>query len=133
MYQADSVRAVQRRRNLFHDRHRLGGTQRAAPLDQRLDVLALDQAHVEIQPAVDLAEAVDGDHVWVGQTRDDVGFPEEPLAVAPVGDQVLGKEFQRDHAVGGPVERLVDLSHAALAEQRLQAVATELHARQVMG
>ena len=55
------------------------------PLGQQgLQVAALDQPHGHKQPAVDLAEVVDGDDVRLVQTRSRAGFAAEPLYIGRI-------------------------------------------------
>jgi hypothetical protein len=61
--QPGPVRRVQRRCDLPDDPHRPPGLERTFAPEQPGQIFALDEAHVDEQPVVDLAEAVDGDDV----------------------------------------------------------------------
>ena len=66
MHEADLVCSVERRGDLLDDLHRPRLIQRAVGQDV-LEVVALDQPHIDIQPSLDLAEVVDRDDVGVIQ------------------------------------------------------------------
>ncbi len=53
-------------------------------------IAALDQPHVDIQSAIDLAEAVDGHHMWVGQARRYARLAPEALLKLVVFCQMAG-------------------------------------------
>ena len=52
----------------------------------------------------------------------ELGFLDEPAAPLGIGDELGRQDFQRDEAVQPLVARLVDLAHAAGAEQRADLV-----------
>jgi hypothetical protein len=126
VHQAVGVRGVQRPGGLADHRHGAGGVHRPLLGQHRGDVAAGHQAHVEEQPAVDLAEAVDGHDVRLVQPGGQVRLAAEALAVARVGGEVLGEDLERDHAVVLGVERAIDLAHAAATQQGLDPIGAEL-------
>jgi hypothetical protein len=87
---------------------------------------AVDQAHVDVEPAVDLAEVVDRDDVGLAQPGRDAGLAAEPAGVLRVVGQDLREELDGDVALVAGVVREVDLAHAAGAQQHLQPVVPEI-------
>ena len=69
------------------------GRQRTALLDQRAEVGPVDQAHVDEQPAVDLAVVVDRDDVRLPQPRDGVGLTLEPALVLGSSESAVGSSL----------------------------------------
>ncbi len=113
-------------RNLFDHRD---GALRVQPSAVVADVLqqvaALDQAHVDVESAVDLAVAVDRHHVRVVQTCRDACLAAESLLKLAVLGQMCGQHLERDDPVGAGVVGAIDLSHAAAAQQLTQFVLPE--------
>ena len=124
MHEPDPMRGVQRRGDLLDDLHRSLGIQ-WAPGQDVLQVFALDQAHVDIQPAFDLPEVVDRHHVRVVQRRRGEGLASEPLLEHGICGQLRRQHLDRHHPLGRSVERLPDLAHAAAAQQLDQSVPAE--------
>ena len=87
-----------------------------------LEVLPLDQPHVHIQPAFDLAEVVDGDDMWVVQPRRGEGLVPEPLLETGIRGQLRRQDLDRNDTSGGGVECFPHLTHAAPADQLDEAV-----------
>jgi hypothetical protein len=124
VHQSLGVRGVQRVGDLGHHvDHPLHPELGAA--QHRGQVGALDQSHVDVELAVDLAVVVDRDDVRFAQHRGQRGLPLEPLAVLRVGDQVPGHPLHRDHPVAPGVERAEHLTHAAATDHGVQAVGPE--------
>ena len=90
---------------------------------------ALDEAHVDVEHAVDLAEVVHGDDVRLLQSGGDAGLAPESIPVGRVGGDVGPQQLQRDHAFPDGVEGAVDLAHATDADQLLQFVGPEVRAQ----
>ena len=124
MHQPLGVRGVEGVGHLGEHVDRPLRRQRAAP-QQRGEVDALDEPHVQEQPAADLAVVVDRDHVRLGELRGERGLPPEPAAVLGVGRELLLEPLDRDRPVALHVERAVDLAHAAPADQRVEPVGAE--------
>ena len=97
-----------------------------ARLQHRPEIAALDQAHVEEQPAVDLAEVVDGDDVRLVQAGRQARLAPEAGLERLVAGEVVGQHLQRDLALTDGVVGAVDLAHAAAADQLDEAIAAEL-------
>ena len=110
------------------DTVRAGGS---APLTAQLVLHAgaLDQAHVDVEHAVDLAEVVHGDDVRLLQPGGDARLAPESVLVARVGRHVGPQQLERHHPLADGVVGAVDLAHAADADQRLQLVGPELRAQ----
>ena len=85
-------------------------------------VAAVDQPHVDIEAAVDLAVIVDGDDVRVVQPGGGVRLPAEPLGEAGVLGQVRRKHLDRHDSVGRGVVGAPYFADAAAAQQLHQPV-----------
>ena len=126
--QTGLVGGVQRRGHLLHHRDGVGrgdgllGLGLGEHLTQRA---TLDQPHVQVEPAVDLAEAVDGDDVRVVDPGGGLRFAAKALLEDLVLGHVVWQDLERDDAVGPGVVGLIDLAHSAPAQQLLQLVVPE--------
>jgi hypothetical protein len=89
------VRGVERRGELREDAHRPPRLERALTGEDLAEVLAVDEAHVDEEPAVDLAEPVDRDDVLLAQARGDPGLALEAGAVVRIGRQRLQQQLDR--------------------------------------
>ncbi len=120
------VRGVQCVGDLLDDRD---GERRAERLlglgEHRAQIAALDQPHVQIQPAVDLTEPVDRHHVRVVDARGGLRLAAEPRLERLVDGHVVRQHLERDDPVGLGVVGLVDLTHPALADQLLELIVPE--------
>ena len=125
VHQAVGVRVVERRGDLANDRHRPPRRQRTDMPQQRRQAVALDQPHVDVEHAVDLAEVVHRDDVRLLQPGRDFRLPAEPLLEAVVGGHLGAQQLDRDHALAGGVVGAVHLAHAAHPDHRLQLVGPE--------
>ena len=126
VHHAVGVRGVERLGDLGDQVDGPLGRQRAAALDQRAEVGPVDEAHVDEQPAVDLAVVVDRDDVRLAQPGDGVGLALEAALVLRVVGQRGGQQLQRDLAVAARVVGAVDLAHAARTDDALDPVLAEL-------
>ncbi len=97
--------------------------QRAGPLDELLEILAVDVLEDDVLlPAV--LPAVDhGDDVRVGELGDGAGLPPEALDVLLVVGVVLMQHLECDVALEQLVARAVDARHAAGPHELLELVA----------
>jgi hypothetical protein len=109
MNEADAVRGVQRRRNLLDDLHGPLGSQGAAGQDV-LQVLTVDQPHVDTQPVFDLPEVVDRYHVGIVQSCRGVGLSSKPLFEHRIGGQLRRQYLDGHHPLGAGVEGLPHLA-----------------------
>ena len=122
MHQSDLVRGMHCLGHLLDNQHRPGRIQRT--VGQHLSqVAAVDQPHVDIEAAVDLAVIVDGDDVRVVQPGSGVRLPAEPLGEAGVLGQVRRKHLDRHDSVGRGVVGAPYFADAAAAQQLHQPVA----------
>ena len=128
MLNARLVGRVESRRHLPHQRHRAGRRHGAAGLEQLAQIRAVDHAHVDEQHPVDLAVVVDRNDVGLLQPASRMSFALKALPEGRVVRNALREQLQRDDAVALGVLGLVDLTHAALADQPQQAVGAELGA-----
>lgn len=120
------MRAIQRRGNLFDYCDRALGAQPPAVLADVVDqIAALDEPHVDVEPAVDFAVAVDGHHMRIVQTCSNACLAPEPLLKLVVLGQVCGQHLQRDDPIGGGIESAVDLSHATAPQDFQQLILPE--------
>ena len=119
---AGRVRGVQCARHLGEDLDRARRGQR--PVGQHaLEVRPVDEGHVQVRAAVDLAVRVDGHDVRLGKAGDEAGLPPEPREELRLG--VPRQALERDVPVVAGVVGAVDLSHATAPEQFFDAVRTE--------
>ena len=124
--QARFVRGIQRGRDLVDNRYGQRRIQRLAAIaEDRPEVLALDQPHVQVEAVLDLAETVDRHHMRFVDARRGLRLPPEPLLEGDVLGQMRGQHLQRDDAVGLGVVGQVDLAHSAAADQLLQLIVPE--------
>ena len=124
--QPGGMRGVQRRRDLLDHLHREILRQRLFRLAEHgPEVAALDQPHIQIEPAVDLAETVDRHHMWVVESGGGLRFAPEPRLERRVGRHGRRKHLERDYSVGPGVEGPVDLAHSPSAYQLLQLIVAE--------
>ena len=91
------------------------GRQPADALQQRRQILAVDELHRQIQLAVGLADVVDAAHVRVGDLARETHFGPESRARAFIGPK-RREEFQRDWLSELEVVRTIDLAHAATSK-----------------
>ena len=125
VHDAGGVRGVQRRGDLGDDGDRARRGQRAEPFEQRVQVDAFDEAHLQEHLPVDFAVVVDGHHVGFLKTTRDAGFALHPLAVHRVFAEGVRHQLDGDGPFLDGVLGLVDLAHAAAAQQPFQAIRAE--------
>ena len=125
MHQAVGVGGVEGAREL---RDHVDGPfwrQRAVPPEEVAQVVALDETHVEVEPAVDGAEVVDRDDVRLVQLRDQRRLAAEPRLERRVVGEVRDEALERDETVTHRVVRAEDLAHPATPEPLQQLVGPE--------
>ncbi len=98
---------------LAHDAAGLLDRKAAAPLEASADRFAVDVAHDEIDQPLTLADRVDRDDVWMGESGGGLGLASEALA-----DFLLERQFRREDLDGdAPLQPVVgcavDYAHAA--------------------
>ena len=124
--QTRSVRVIQCRRDLFghlHAEFRIEWP--VAVGENRAQVAALDQAHIQIEPVVDLAESVDRHHMRIVEPGRGLRLPPEPRLKGLVGRHVRGQHLDRHDPVGLGVVGPIDLAHPAAPDQLLQLIVPE--------
>jgi hypothetical protein len=89
------------------------------------EVFSLDQAHVDVESTLDLAEVVDRHHVRIVEPRSCKRLATEPLLEHRIGGQLRRQNLDGDDPLGGCVKRLPDLAHATTAQEFDQFVAAE--------
>ena len=127
--QAICVRGVQSRRHLRDDRRRPPRLQRAVRPQLVLQAGAVDQAHVDVQRPVDVAEVVHGDDVRFLQPCRHPGLPPETLLIALVCGHLRTQHLHRHHPFLDGVIRAIDLAHTADTDQGAQLIRPELRAQ----
>src|SRR5581483_10135124 len=93
-----------------------------APLDQALQVLAVDVLEDDELAAVVRAAVDHRDDVRVRERRDRACLTTEPLDVLAVRSVVLVQDLQRDLAVEQPVVRPKNARHASGPDELLELV-----------
>ena len=122
MDDAGFVRGAHRAPNLHDDVERFVGVD-AASRDPPLERLAFVVRHREEDAAVRrLIDFVNRANVGMVERRRGLRFVHEPLLRVAVLHERQRQEFQRHGALELGVFRLVDLAHAARAEQRQHAI-----------
>ena len=113
-----------RRRRLYRDVEDFAQVQRAArdPLAQRL---ALDELRDEESRAVVIAGFMDGEDVRMVEGRGGARFMQEAAHPLRIAGKLGAQHFQRDRPAEGRIDGLVNLSHAAAAQQVLDLIAAD--------
>jgi hypothetical protein len=98
--------------------HVVGGAhgRERALADQGRQALPFDEIHREKALALVLADFVDGDDVWVLQSRRRFGFGAEARHVVLAGQLPRQDHLERDDAVEPHLPGLVDHTHAAAGD-----------------
>src|SRR5918995_584199 len=115
--QSALVREAERARHLQGEEEGVADRQRAAPLDQLLEVLALDVLEDDVLPTFVLATVDDSDDVGVAELGNRARLAPEALDVLLVLRELLVERLDRDRAVQQPVVRLPNARHSAPADE----------------
>ncbi len=116
---------VQRRGDLSHDGHCPRWAHWPVAFQHAGQVGAVDQAHVQVKLAVDLAVVVDRHDVWLGQPSCGVGLALHPGAKRRVVGVLRRYQLEGYGPALAAVFGLVDLAHSAAAQQPHQPVGPE--------
>ena len=108
-----SVRGIQGLGDLTDKIHSPLRRDQTVRIEQRADIGAVHQAHVNEQLTIDLAEVMNGDDVRFPQSRSDVRFALESLQVLLVIREHFGQELEGDVPVTVCVVRLMNFPHSA--------------------
>ncbi|PQM44595.1 hypothetical protein C1Y40_05246 [Mycobacterium talmoniae] len=119
------VGRVEGGRELFDDRHGAGGVQPALLGEDGGQVAALDEPHVEVEAAVDVAVVVDRHDVRVVEVRGATGVVAEALRKLRIRGELRGQHLDGDDAVGAGVVGAIHLAGVAAAHHVQQLVAPE--------
>ena len=101
----------------------LARRQRAAPAQDRGEVLPVDQLHDDVRAAGVLAEVVDRDDVGVAERGGRLGLLPEARREVGVAQVLRTEQLERDVATELGIGGAVDGRHPAAAQQLDQAVA----------
>ena len=101
--------------------------ERAAPLDELLEILAVDVLEDDELLPIVLAAVDHRDDVRVGELRDGAGFVAEALDVLLVVGVVRVQHLERDVPLEQLVARPIDGRHAARPDELLELVALGDH------
>src|SRR5207249_2402153 len=88
-------------------------------LDERAQVVALQQLHRHVELAGRLADVVDGDDVGMAETADGLRLPLEALVQLLLGPEVGGEHLEGDHPAERGVCPAVSTSSVSLAPTAL--------------
>ncbi len=102
--------------DLQEDAHALGQGDRRLALDQRAQVVALEQLHGHVEPPVGLVHVVDADDVGMAQLADRLDLATEALVQLFLGGELLGEHLERHRPAQGQVAGAVDHAHGAFAQ-----------------
>jgi hypothetical protein len=100
-------------------------TDESAAIDDRLQILAIDETHRDEQAPVDLAEVVDRYHVRIIQSCSGFRLSPEPSLVRVIVGETDRQHLDRHHALGHRVEGTPHFPHAAAAQLVNEPVAAE--------
>ena len=118
MYQPCAVRGGESLRNLLYVVHAASRIERLTALSQDVgQIPTLDQTHVEVKPAINLAVTMYRNHMGVSQTGCGVRLTAKAFLELRVVARLGGQHLERYHAVGRIVVGAVNLAHAPLTEQ----------------
>ncbi len=123
-----AVRLVERVGDLRAVAQHLLGRQRALRQARR-ERLAFEKLHDQVVDLALASDVVKSADVRVGQRRDRLRLALEALAQLRVVRERRGQDLDRDGAAEARVPRLVDLSHPARADGRLDLVGAETGSR----
>ena len=126
VHEAAGVCGVERRADLGDDPRGAVRREPALGVDQRPQILTLHVAHDDEQQAVDLVGLVDRDDMAVIDRGGHARLALEAGAELDVRRQRRGDHLQRDRAREAQLCGPVDDAHAAVPDQLLDAVTTEL-------
>src|SRR5207245_5741869 len=113
----------ERTSGLGRDPRGLARRQSAAPLDDRGEVLAVDELHHDERTGLVLAVVIDRDDVRVVQRRGGLGLVPEPRSEVGIAAVLRPQELDRDVAIQLAIVSAVDPGHAALPEELHELVA----------
>ena len=123
MHDAAGVRMRKGPRSAHSDARRSRGRDQTFVAKQIAQRLTGDQLHDQEHSAAVLAEIVYRHDPRVRQAGDRAGFTSKSRREPAVGRQLGSKHLDGDGAVQTPVDRLEDLTHAAVSEVGAQLVA----------
>ena len=126
MDEAPRVSAVESSSDLRHQRRHLVQRQRSIALQASLEVGALDVAHGDEQDPVLVTGLEDRDHVRMVEPRSELRLPREPIAERGVSAELGREQLERDSPAELKVMSPVDDAHAAVADQRVEAISPEV-------
>jgi hypothetical protein len=119
------VRLVEGEGDLADDRERLGLGERAAPLEDAVDVDAVHELHGDVELALGLADVLDLHEVRVpAEAGDRPGLADEALARGGVGD-LAPEDLERAPAPEERVRGAVNRAHGPAPELGLDLVGPE--------
>ena len=118
------MRESERAGHLEREQEGVADREWPGPLDQLLQVLALDAFEDDVLASLVLAAVDHRDDVRMAQLRDRARFTTEALDVLLVLRELLVEHLDRDGAVEQPVVRLPDARHAAPSDQLEQLITT---------
>ena len=128
VHEALRMGGVQCARDLSADRQRPGRLERMLGAQQLCEVGSDDEAHGQVEAAVDIACVVDRHDVRMLERHRELGLPGEPLAETLVERELGRDELERHCPLEPQVVGAVDDAHPAAADHVLDPVADEVSA-----
>ncbi len=126
MHETVGVDGVERLRDLREDVESTPDREPTRPPEQRPEVGAVDVAHRDVEAVLGLSRLVDGHDARMLDPRRRTPLLLEPLAELPVMAELRSKHLQRDLAAVAQLLGAVDDSHAAPADDALDAESGQL-------
>ncbi len=117
----------QRPRHLERHDQRVAHRQPPRPLNQLLEVLALDVLEDDVLTALVLATVDHRDDVRMAELGNRACLAAEALDVLLVRRELLVEDLDRDDSVEQPVMRVPDGRHSAASDERQELVAIRDH------
>jgi hypothetical protein len=128
VHEALGVGGVQRACHLAADRQCSGRFERTFRAQQLAKVGPDDEAHRQVEAAVDVAGVVDRHHVRMLERHRELGLSGEPLAEAVVELELGRNQLERHRSLEPQVVSPVDDTHPAPADHFLKPIADEISA-----
>ena len=123
VHYALGVRGIERRRELPGDVHEPFRRDAPAFLDDLVEIFAFHEHHGDELDATDIAQIVNPQNVAMRDAAGQLQFLLKPQHRVGIAGQLTAHQLERNGAIEFVVPGLINLSHAAFADQRFDGVA----------